>query len=538
MQEVITTTESVVAVLVDGEDDDPLKVRGVALGENDRTYGNEKISIRWPKEVLEESAASLEGTKIVDPTEHWAPEGGEYGDDYPVDPPEETWVGEISDSGYEIGLGVVYEGEITDPDMADRVRDGDVEPSPTVFHDKVEISEDEFVSANINKWRDLAMVGRGASEGASIEPEESPSPAAGTGSNSVAAMSEGEIVSALSEAFDEGDDSVASLASLEHLQYDGTSGGKLEESSIPSDGYKSHYLFPGDTKSDSSFPVVDADGNLRRGNVESAWKLRSDAPVGEEEIADMLRTLAKKFDDPPVTEEDVSSLGAGEDEDDVSGDEDSDGTTGAATDPDDGTDTSADDDDDTAADSTMDLNEDEENLVQRFRFMEDPELVEGSVASLGEEAAEHDDPEILPGEEYDSLMGEVDRIKDFLGELLSEERGLREETVSSMSAGVMIGEFEDEDGELDSDEIASALSQEPKGGGDPEDGPGGDPDPDDDEIEAANQRARETLALPDVREMNERDQEPHEYVEQKHGVSAMEHGSVSSLQRAIEDGEN
>lgn len=83
------------------------------------------------------------------------------------------------------------------------------------------------------------------------------------------------------------------------VSWDGTSGGKLDESAIPNDDYESHYINDGDTKSDSSFPVVDAEGNLRAGNVRSAWKLRNRGEgVGES----CLRDLGNAFDETPLPE--------------------------------------------------------------------------------------------------------------------------------------------------------------------------------------------------------------------------------------------
>lgn len=81
------------------------------------------------------------------------------------------------------------------------------------------------------------------------------------------------------------------------VSWDGTSSGTLDESAIPNDDFESHYLNAGDTKSDSSFPVVDGDGNLRAGNVSSAWDLRGQ---GEGVSEECLRKLAAAFDENPL----------------------------------------------------------------------------------------------------------------------------------------------------------------------------------------------------------------------------------------------
>lgn len=78
------------------------------------------------------------------------------------------------------------------------------------------------------------------------------------------------------------------------VTWDGTSSGSLDESEIPDPpDHKSHYLNAADTKGDSSFPVVDGSGNLRAGNVNSAWKLRNQGDGVSEEC---LRKLDNAWD--------------------------------------------------------------------------------------------------------------------------------------------------------------------------------------------------------------------------------------------------
>lgn len=79
------------------------------------------------------------------------------------------------------------------------------------------------------------------------------------------------------------------------VSWDGTSSGKLEESAIPDPpDHKSHYLNAAETKDDSSFPVVDGDGNLRAGNVNSAWDLKG---RGEGVSEECLRKLDNAFEE-------------------------------------------------------------------------------------------------------------------------------------------------------------------------------------------------------------------------------------------------
>lgn len=80
------------------------------------------------------------------------------------------------------------------------------------------------------------------------------------------------------------------------ITFNSLSGGKLDESEIPNEGYEPHYVFAADTKSDSSYPLVDADGNLRRGNVSAAWELYGQAQ-DEELLLDVLAQANERFAD-------------------------------------------------------------------------------------------------------------------------------------------------------------------------------------------------------------------------------------------------
>lgn len=86
-----------------------------------------------------------------------------------------------------------------------------------------------------------------------------------------------------------------------------TASGELDESEIPSDDYESHYLYPGENKSSSSYPVVDASDTLRRGNLEAAWQLGARGGVDEDEHKERLRSLGEEFDDNPIPDEEDES---------------------------------------------------------------------------------------------------------------------------------------------------------------------------------------------------------------------------------------
>lgn len=244
-------------------------VHGVAIGENDRTNGLHSPKA-WPREALEPAAVSLTGTPVTD--NH----GGKP-------------VGRVTRSAYEPGVGVVYEATLSDQDLANQLslgqRDVSIEASNP---ERVEHDDEGAAILHGFQFDGMAVVENGAS------PSNHSSAGSAADNAAIAALSAGDIA--------------AKLASYS-VEYSGTSGGKLDESEIPSDDFESHYLIPGDTKSDSSFPVVDGSGNLRRGNVAAAWDLRGHAP-DESALRSALLDLNDAFDNPPIDEDEQAENAA------------------------------------------------------------------------------------------------------------------------------------------------------------------------------------------------------------------------------------
>jgi hypothetical protein len=102
----------------------------------------------------------------------------------------------------------------------------------------------------------------------------------------------------------------AHLKGVGPVEFTDTGEGELDEAEIPTEGFEPHYLNAGDTKSDSSFPLVDADGVLRRGNVDAAWNLRGQGDLGmpRDAAERVMRSLGREFGEPdsevnPIPEE-------------------------------------------------------------------------------------------------------------------------------------------------------------------------------------------------------------------------------------------
>lgn len=246
-------------------------VHGVAIGEDDRTDGLHSLK-RWPRDVLEPAADSLAGTPVTD--QH----GG--------DP-----VGRITRSAYEPGVGVVYEATLSDEDVANQLslgqRDVSIEGGNP---ERVEHDDEGAAILHGFQFDGMAIVENGAS------PSNHSSAGSAADNQAIAALSGGDIA--------------AKLASYS-VEYSGTAGGELDASELPSDGFESHYLIDGSTKSDSSFPVVDASDDLRRGNVSSAWDLRGHAP-DESAMRSALLDLNDAFDSPPIETDDEAEASAGD----------------------------------------------------------------------------------------------------------------------------------------------------------------------------------------------------------------------------------
>lgn len=101
-------------------------------------------------------------------------------------------------------------------------------------------------------------------------------------------------------------DKMENKAEKASVKYRGTRNGKLDEARIDKEenNLSDHYLFgEGEDKEDFTYPVVDADGYLRRGNVEAAYGLGARGGVSEDELDSKLEKLNDEFEDPPIDPE-------------------------------------------------------------------------------------------------------------------------------------------------------------------------------------------------------------------------------------------
>lgn len=137
------------------------RVHGVAIGNNDVTVGKSGVPKRWTPEALQAAAETLEGQPIVKNHEN-----------RDVD----AVIGQVTEAAYREDTGVVYEGELDDREIAEKVDRGRLQVSPRVFHrkvDELELDEDEGVliigENDIRRFDNLSIVTKGAAPSNSID---------------------------------------------------------------------------------------------------------------------------------------------------------------------------------------------------------------------------------------------------------------------------------------------------------------------------------------------------------------------------------
>lgn len=169
------TRRSGIAVLTDAtdtfDDEAPWTVHGVAITENAITMGRSGTPRFWPADTLEAAAQRglLEGRPIVKNFHEL--EGQAPADDV---------IGEVTDEAYADGVGWVFEGEIADEAIAEKIANGylDVSPVPQIAE---ETFDERWEAQRVDRLagvRDIAVVAEGAVPGNEIEMGPNPSVAA------------------------------------------------------------------------------------------------------------------------------------------------------------------------------------------------------------------------------------------------------------------------------------------------------------------------------------------------------------------------
>lgn len=271
------------AVLAESLEDEspPFKIHGVALAPGDITNGKNGKKF-WPRETLEQAAASLQGRPLV--RDHVNSVLGN--------------VGKVTKARFEEGKGVLFQAELDDKELADKINRGRLEVSARIKHRPTAELDNHDSGASIIEppavFDNLSVVNSGASPSNEVELGEA------------AALEEDELRNAL--------DGEAELVELHTPSYEGTATGRswdglnMEDfdtedlSEIDDHFIETESSFPPETFGELSFEVVDTDGMLVREAVDSAWGLRGHSG-DQSELESILLSLNDEFEDPPISTE-------------------------------------------------------------------------------------------------------------------------------------------------------------------------------------------------------------------------------------------
>lgn len=300
------TVSSGIAVLASDApdwDDGPFPVQGVALPEDIVTSGanSEGVDVYWPPETVEAAAEEFEDVKITDPSEH-DPETAVQN----PQPSPETIVGEITDVRYRPGVGILYAGEVDDPEIAKRVERDRVEVSPTLFR-RLGGEHDETgarVAEDIATVRDLSVVAEGAADGNSIDP----APAAAT------ALAAETLAATFADDGDDGsaetpDDTSSGVTDEADATDDATDDAESASAANTSDdGESPSTVGPADasdaTTTDPTDTMTDDDITDAQRKLLAAAEPLDDPTVVESEHVDVLEAAAD-CEEPAVIEQDA-----------------------------------------------------------------------------------------------------------------------------------------------------------------------------------------------------------------------------------------
>jgi len=105
-------------------------IKGVALEPHAETLGASGVEKEWPEDELKEAVDTLVGRPVTKTNSTAA----------------ENVVGQVTDAEWKDGEGVVYEAEIEDEEVAQKIQESQGELAPRLFHEAIgtaEIDESE-----------------------------------------------------------------------------------------------------------------------------------------------------------------------------------------------------------------------------------------------------------------------------------------------------------------------------------------------------------------------------------------------------------
>lgn len=140
-------------------EDGKLKIHGVAIGDNDITRGHMSGEKKlWTPSVLEESAHTLSGKDIVVDHENRS---------------AYKKIGEVTKADYKPGIGVIYQGVISDDELEGKIENEWLDVSPRILHSKSHEEKNGLkVPDAIREFDNLSVVRQGAAPSNTLKPGE------------------------------------------------------------------------------------------------------------------------------------------------------------------------------------------------------------------------------------------------------------------------------------------------------------------------------------------------------------------------------
>lgn len=137
----------------------PFEINGVAIPVNTVVNGGQNVDHFFPEEVLQNATGLLEGAPIV--KNFHDIEGQASADNV---------IGRVTNDGFQKGVGLVFEGEITDQDIAEKISHGFLDVSPSPARSLGEFNESMGAQRvdRLVDFRDIAVVANGQ-PGAKVE---------------------------------------------------------------------------------------------------------------------------------------------------------------------------------------------------------------------------------------------------------------------------------------------------------------------------------------------------------------------------------
>jgi len=132
----------------------PFIISGVAMGEDEVTHHREGDKF-WPAEQLMAGTETLEGVQLTKNHNHDKVEGV---------------IGRVTKATYKEGVGILFEAEVHNKEVATKIEEGLLEVSVHAIHKVAGFDDDGREIVEDVQFRDLSVVPRGAADSNTVKP--------------------------------------------------------------------------------------------------------------------------------------------------------------------------------------------------------------------------------------------------------------------------------------------------------------------------------------------------------------------------------